>query len=69
MSGSKALMEDYPDDEANSKKPKKPNTGKGKKPNLKHDEAHQSTEDRREGDHESDRSLTSPPLPLNKTPQ
>jgi hypothetical protein len=31
LSGSKALMEDYPEDEANSKKPKKPHTGKGKK--------------------------------------
>jgi hypothetical protein len=31
LSGSKALMEDYPDDEANSKKTKQPKTGKGKK--------------------------------------
>jgi len=31
LSGSKALMEEYPDDEANSKKTKKTNTGKGKK--------------------------------------
>ena len=29
--GSKALLEDYPEDEANSKKPKKQNNGKGKK--------------------------------------
>ena len=31
LSGSKGLMEDYPEDEANSKKTKKTNTGKGKK--------------------------------------
>jgi hypothetical protein len=31
LSGNKALLEDYPDDEANSKKTKKTNTGKGKK--------------------------------------
>ena len=31
LSGSKALLEDYPEDEANSKKPKKQNNGKGKK--------------------------------------
>ena len=31
LSGNKALMEEYPDDEANSKKTKKTNTGKGKK--------------------------------------
>ena len=31
LSGSKALLEDYPEDEANSKKPKKTATTKGKK--------------------------------------
>ena len=31
MSGSKALMDEYPEDEANSKKTKKTNTGKEKK--------------------------------------
>jgi hypothetical protein len=31
LSGSKALMEEYPEDEANSKKTKKTNIGKGKK--------------------------------------
>ena len=31
LSGSKALLEKYPEDEANSKKPKKTNTGKDKK--------------------------------------
>ena len=35
LSGSKALMEEYPDDEANSKKVKKPNNGKGKKTKTK----------------------------------
>ena len=35
LSGSKALMEDYPEDEANSKKNKKTNTGKGTKINSK----------------------------------
>ncbi len=35
LSGSKALMEDYPDDEANSKKPKKQNCGKAKKTKTK----------------------------------
>ena len=35
LSGNKALMEDYPDDEANSKKPKKQNNGKGKKTKTK----------------------------------
>ena len=37
LSGSKALMDAYPEDEANSKKIKKTNTGKGKKskPKLK----------------------------------
>ena len=35
LSGSKALMEDYPENEANSKKTKKTNTGKGKKSNSK----------------------------------
>jgi hypothetical protein len=29
MSGNKALQEEYPDDEANSKKTKKTDTGKG----------------------------------------
>ena len=33
LSGSKALLEEYPEDEANSKKTKKTNTGKGKKGN------------------------------------
>ncbi len=33
--GSKALMEDYPKEEANSKKTKKTNTGKGKKSDPK----------------------------------
>ncbi len=36
MSGSNALMEEYPEDEANSKKTKKTNTSKGKKTNAKH---------------------------------
>jgi hypothetical protein len=31
LSGNKALLDDYPEDEANSKKHKKTNTGKGKK--------------------------------------
>ena len=31
LSCSKALLEEYPEDEANSKKTKKTNTGKGKK--------------------------------------
>jgi hypothetical protein len=31
LSGSKALLDEYPEDEANSKNNKKPNTGKGKK--------------------------------------
>ena len=35
LSGSKALMEEYPDDEANPKKAKKTNTGKGKKSKAK----------------------------------
>ena len=35
MSGSKALLEEYPEDESNSKKTKKNNTGKGKKGNPK----------------------------------
>ncbi len=35
LSGSKALMDDYPEDEANSKKTKKTNTGKGKKSKTK----------------------------------
>ena len=33
LSGSKTLMEEYPEDEANLKKTKKTNTGKGKKGN------------------------------------
>ena len=33
--GSKALIDDYPEDEANSKKTKKTNTDKGKKGNTK----------------------------------
>ena len=35
LSGNKALMDDYPEDETNSKKTKKTNTGKGKKSNPK----------------------------------
>jgi len=35
LSGNKALVEDYPEDETNSKKTKKINTGKGKKGNPK----------------------------------
>ena len=35
LSGNKALLEEYPEDEANSKKTKKTNTGKGLKGNLK----------------------------------
>ena len=35
LSGSKALLEEYPEDEANSKKTKKTNTGKGKRGNSK----------------------------------
>jgi hypothetical protein len=31
LSGSKSMQEQYPEDEVNSKKPKKPNTGKTKK--------------------------------------
>ncbi len=31
LSSSKALMDEYPEDEVNSKKTKKTNTGKGKK--------------------------------------
>jgi hypothetical protein len=38
LSGDKALMEDYPEDETNSKKIKKTNTGKGKNGNPKHKE-------------------------------
>jgi hypothetical protein len=34
-SGNTALMEDYPEDEINSKKTKKNNTGKGEKSNPK----------------------------------
>ena len=36
LSGSKALMDEYPEDEANSKKTKKTNTNKGRKGNRKH---------------------------------
>jgi hypothetical protein len=36
--GTKALMEDYPEDETNSKKTKKTSTGQGKKGNPKHKE-------------------------------
>ena len=35
LSGNKALLEEYPEDEANSKKTKKTNTGKGKQGNPK----------------------------------
>jgi hypothetical protein len=35
LSGSKALLDEYPEDEANSKKTKKTNTSKGKKGNIK----------------------------------
>ena len=35
LSGSKSLMDHYPEDEANSKKTKEINTGKGKKGNSK----------------------------------
>jgi len=35
LSGNKALLEEYPEDEANSKKTKKTNTGKGKTGNPK----------------------------------
>jgi len=35
LSGIKALLEDYPEDEAHSKKIKKTNTGKGKKSTSK----------------------------------
>jgi hypothetical protein len=35
LSGNKALMEEYPEDETNSKKTKKTNTDKGKKDNPK----------------------------------
>ena len=38
LSGNKALVDDYPEDETNSKKTKKTNTGKGKKDNPKHKE-------------------------------
>ncbi len=39
LSGSKALLDDYPEDEANSKKTKKTNTGKARRPdpNPKHE--------------------------------
>jgi len=35
LSGNKALLEEYPENEANSKRTKKTNTGKVKKCNLK----------------------------------
>ncbi len=35
LSGSNSLMDQYPEDEANSKKSKKTNAGKGKKGNPK----------------------------------
>jgi len=35
LSGNKALLDDYPEDEANSNKTRKTNTGKGKKGNSK----------------------------------
>ncbi len=35
LPGGKALLEEYPEDEANSKKTKKTNTGKGTKENPK----------------------------------
>jgi hypothetical protein len=35
LSGSKALLDEYPEDEANSNKTKKTNTAKGKKGNTK----------------------------------
>jgi hypothetical protein len=35
LSGNMALMDQYPEDEANSKQTKKTNTGKGKKGNSK----------------------------------
>ena len=38
LSGNKALLEEYPKDEANSNKTKKTNTGKGKKGNTKTEE-------------------------------
>ena len=38
LSGSKALLDEYSEDEANSKKTKKTNTGKGKKGNPKNKE-------------------------------
>jgi hypothetical protein len=38
LSGNKALMKDYPEDETNSKKTKKTNTSKSKKGNPKHKE-------------------------------
>jgi hypothetical protein len=38
LSGNKALMDDYPEVETNSKKTKMMNTGKGKKDNPKHKE-------------------------------
>jgi len=41
LSGSKALLEEYPEDEANSKKTKTTNTGKGKKGNPKPKELRQ----------------------------
>jgi len=38
LSGNKALIYDYPEDETISKKTQKTNTGKGKKDNSKHKE-------------------------------
>jgi hypothetical protein len=35
LSGSKSMQEQYPEDEANSKQTKKPNTGKGKSKKTK----------------------------------
>ena len=42
--GGKALLDEYPEDEANSKKTKKTNTGKGKRvtPRLMNDEGHKT---------------------------
>ena len=44
LSGSKALLEENPEDEENSKKTKKTNTGKGKKgnPQPRHDDNHKT---------------------------
>jgi len=45
LSGSKALFEEYPEDEAISKKTKKTTTGKGKKgsPSIRNDDSHKTT--------------------------